>query len=55
MKIFTPSSVDDEYTLMYYPPDRLRLDPWAVSPNQSGVATTPLDGVSVLLIQYVIL
>jgi hypothetical protein len=55
MKIFTPSSVDDEYTLMDYPPDRLRLDPWVVSLNQSGVFTTPLDGVSVLLIQYAIL
>jgi hypothetical protein len=35
----------------YYPLGRLRLDPRAVSPNQSGVTTTPLDGVSVILIE----
>jgi hypothetical protein len=29
----------------------LRLDPQAVSSNWSGVTTTPLDGVSVLLIR----
>jgi hypothetical protein len=50
MKVFGILKIDDQYTLMHYPPDRLRLDPGGVSPNQSGVATTPLDGVSVLLI-----
>jgi hypothetical protein len=30
----------------------LRLDPRAVSPNHSSVTTTPLDGVTVILIQY---
>jgi hypothetical protein len=51
MKIFSILKIDDEYSVMHYPSDRLKLDPRAVSPNQYGVATTPLDGVSVLLIQ----
>jgi hypothetical protein len=34
---------------MQYPSDELRLDPSAVSPNQSGVTTAPIDGVSVIL------
>jgi hypothetical protein len=54
VKIFGILKIDDERSVMHYPSDRLKLDPLAVSPNQSGVATTPLDGVSVLLIQYVI-
>jgi hypothetical protein len=51
MKIFSILKVDDEYSVKHYPLVRLRLDPTAVSPNQSSVTTTPLDGVSVLLIR----
>jgi hypothetical protein len=51
MKIFSILQVDDEYSLKQYPLVGLRLDPLSVSPNQSGVTTTPLDGVSVILIR----
>jgi hypothetical protein len=50
MKIFSILKIDDEYSVKQHPLDILRLDPKAVSPNQSGVTTTPLDGVSVILI-----
>jgi hypothetical protein len=50
MNIFSILKIDDEYSLTHYPLDGLRLDPRAVSPNQSGVTTSPLDGVSVILI-----
>jgi hypothetical protein len=51
MKIFSILTIDDEYSLMQHPLDGLRLDPLSVSPNQSGVTTTPPDGVSVILIK----
>jgi hypothetical protein len=51
MNIFSILKVDDEYSLKQNPLDGLRLDPLSVSPNHSGVTTTPLDGVSVILIQ----
>jgi hypothetical protein len=54
MKIFNILKVDDEYSLKQYPLDGLRLDPLSVSPNQCGVTTTPLDGVSVLVVPYLI-
>jgi hypothetical protein len=54
MSIFSILKVDDEYSLNERPSGELRIDPLAVAPDQSGVTTTPLDGVSVLLIQYVI-
>jgi hypothetical protein len=54
MKIFNILKVDDEYTLKQYPLVGLRLDPMSVSSNQSGVTSTPLDGVSVLVVPYLI-
>jgi hypothetical protein len=51
MNIFSILKIDDGYSLKLYPLDGLRLDPLSVSPNQSGVTTTPLDGVSVILIE----
>jgi hypothetical protein len=51
MNIFSILKVDGEYSLKQNPLDGLRLDPLSVLPNQSGVTTTPLDGVSVILIQ----
>jgi hypothetical protein len=51
MKIFSILKIDDEYSIMQHPLDGLRLDPRADSPNQSRVTTTPLDGVSVILIR----
>jgi hypothetical protein len=51
MKIFSILKIDDEYSVIHYPLDRLRLHPRAVSTNQSGDTTTPLDGVSVILIE----
>jgi hypothetical protein len=54
MIIFSILKEDDEYSLKQYTLDGLRLDPLSVSPNQSDVTTTPLDGVSVLLIPYLL-
>jgi hypothetical protein len=51
MKIFSILKIDDEYSGIRYPLDGLRLDPRAVSPNQSGVTTAPLDEVSVILLR----
>jgi hypothetical protein len=51
MHIFSILKIDDEYSLTQYPLHEWRLDPSAVSPNQSGVITAPIDGVSVLLIR----
>jgi hypothetical protein len=50
MKIFSILKIDDEYNVIHYPLGGLRLNPMAVSTNQSGVTTTPLDGVSVHLV-----
>jgi hypothetical protein len=50
MRIFSILKIDDECSPKQYPSVRLRLDPRAVSPDQSDVATTPMDGVSVVLI-----
>jgi hypothetical protein len=55
MKIFSILKIDDEYSVIHYPLGHLRLDPRDVSPNQSGVTTIPLDGVSVILIEVQIL
>jgi hypothetical protein len=55
MKIFSILKIYDEYSVIHYPLGGLRLDPRAVSPNQSGVTTTPLDGVSILIIRYLLL
>jgi hypothetical protein len=54
MNIFGILKVDSECSLKQYPLDGRRLDPLSVSLNQSSVTTTPLDGVSVLLIRYFI-
>jgi hypothetical protein len=51
MNIFSILKIDDEYSLMQHPLKGLRLDPRAVSPNQSGVTTAPIDGVSAILIK----
>jgi hypothetical protein len=51
MKIFSILKIDDEYSVIQYPLGGLRLDPRAVSPNQSGDTTAPLDGVSVILLR----
>jgi hypothetical protein len=51
MNIFSILKIDDEYSIMQHPLDGLRLDPRAISPKQSGVTTTPLDGASVILIR----
>jgi hypothetical protein len=54
MNIFSILKIDDRFSLNQNPLDGLRLDLSSVSPNRSGVTTTPLDGVSVLLIPYLI-
>jgi hypothetical protein len=54
MRIFSILKLDDEYSLNKRPSGEKRLDPLAVAPDRSGVTTTPLDGVSVLPIQYII-
>jgi hypothetical protein len=54
MNIFSILKVHDEYIPMQCPSDELRLDPRGVSPNQSGVTTAPIDGVSVILTETTI-
>jgi hypothetical protein len=49
MTSFSILKVDDGYSLKESPSGELRLDPSATSTKQSGVTTTPLDGVSVIL------
>jgi hypothetical protein len=51
MNIFSILKVDNECRLKQYPLDKLRLDPLSVPPNQSGLTTTPPDGVSVILVK----
>jgi hypothetical protein len=51
MNIFSILKIDDEYSLMQYSLPEWRLDPRAFSPNQSGVTTAPIDGVSILPIR----
>jgi hypothetical protein len=53
MNIFSILKIDDddEYSVIHYPLGELRLHPRAFLPNQSGVTTIPLDGVSVILIR----
>jgi hypothetical protein len=51
MKIFSMPEKDEEYSETNCPLGGLRLEPRAVSPNQSGVTTSPLDGVKSILIQ----
>jgi hypothetical protein len=50
MKIFSILKIDDEYNVKQYRLAGFRLDPRAVSPNQSSATTTQMDGVSVILI-----
>jgi hypothetical protein len=52
MKFFSILKEDDESSLKLYPLSEWRLDPRTTATNQSGVATAPLDGVSVLLAKY---
>jgi hypothetical protein len=52
MKFFSILKEGDECILKQYPLVEWRLDPRASTTNQSGVTTTPLDGVSVLLAKY---
>jgi hypothetical protein len=54
MNIFSILKIYYVFSLKQYPLDGLRLDPLSLSPNRSGLTTTPLDGVSVLLIPYII-
>jgi hypothetical protein len=51
MRRFSILKKDDEYTFKQYPSVDLRVDPSAVSTKQSGVTTTPPDGVSVVLVK----
>jgi hypothetical protein len=51
VKILSILKVDDDNSLKQFALDGLGLDPLSISPNQSGVTTTPLDGVSVVLIE----
>jgi hypothetical protein len=48
---FSILKVDDDYSLKERPSGKYRLDPLAVSLDQSGAATTPMNGVSVVLIK----
>jgi hypothetical protein len=46
MKIFSMPEKDEESSEINCPLGGLRLKPRAVSPNQSGVTTSPVDGVT---------
>jgi hypothetical protein len=52
MKIFSIPKKDEGYDVINYALVEWRLDPRAVSPNQSGVPTHPLDEVTVVLILH---
>jgi hypothetical protein len=52
MNIFSILKIYDAYSLRQYPSVGERLDPTAVSPNQSGVKTAPIDGVSAIPITH---
>jgi hypothetical protein len=54
MTIFSILKIHDEYSVMHYPFDELRLDPSAIPLKKSGVPTCPLDRITFILIQYVI-
>jgi hypothetical protein len=54
MRIFSILKVDDENTLKQYTSVGLRLDPLSALTHRSGDTTTPLDGVSVLVVPYLI-
>jgi hypothetical protein len=44
MKIFSILKEDEEYSKINCPLGGMRLEPRPVSPHQSGVTTSPLDG-----------
>jgi hypothetical protein len=52
MTVFCIFKVDDGYTLKHYPLVEQRLDPSAAETKQSGVTTSPIDGVSVLVVTH---
>jgi hypothetical protein len=52
MKILSILKKDEEYNEINCPLGGLRLEPTAVSPNQSGVITCPLDEVTLILIHH---
>jgi hypothetical protein len=54
MTIFSILKVDDGYSLNESPLGEERLNPSAISTKQSGVTTTPIGAVSVILIQYLL-
>jgi hypothetical protein len=52
MEFFTVLKEEERCFYINYPLVEWRLVPRAVSPNQSGVTTSPLDGVTLIPIQY---
>jgi hypothetical protein len=52
MTVFSILKVDDAYTLKQYPSVGKRLDPLSITTKQSGVTTSPIDGVSVLVVTH---
>jgi hypothetical protein len=54
MNIFSILKRDDEYSVMHYPLDELRLDPSAIPLEKSGAPICPLDRVMFILIPYLI-
>jgi hypothetical protein len=51
MNIFTVLNEEEECFKINYPLVKWRLEGRAVSTNQSGVTTSPMDRVTVILIQ----
>jgi hypothetical protein len=55
MKIFTVLKKEEDYHGINYPFTGYRLESRDVSTNQSDVTTSPLDRVTVFLVQYQII
>jgi hypothetical protein len=52
MKIFKTLKKDEEYSKINHPLDGLRLEPKPVALKKSDVTTSPLDRVTVILVQW---
>jgi hypothetical protein len=52
MNIISILKKDEDYSQINYPLIGWRLEPRVVPLRKSGVPTSPLDGVTIILIQY---
>jgi hypothetical protein len=52
MNIFSILKKDEDYSQIKYPLIGWRLEPRVVSLRKSGVPTSPMDGVTIIIVQY---